>query len=526
MEHPFRDLAAKIQQAVLKRGQNFGSTEHHMEAAYSEEEPERKALNLKRMEERRKTVLRQRLILAAAAVAAFVLFYVLIAHSYTNRFLPHTYLNGYNVGGMSEAKAEQVLKKAVEKYTLKIDFQDQQTEKLKSSGIGYQYVSSGESGKLLKKQKRMHWLPHLFGKKARYQVKTSFQYDEAKLKNALLSLPEFQDDHVTEPVNAHMKLSDNRMIIIPEKRGNRLDPDVAFSAVNTAVREGDPDVDLYHTDKAYIRPDVTKNDQDLNSQVDNINGFLGTKVVLVLKDGSKRTVARKKLVGWLSKEKDGNYSVDETNIADHCWNMVQAIADKFDDTKNTMEFQTTNLGKKTLPCDPYGYKVDVDEVADRFSQDLLHHKSETIKIKNSVKKKADPTFGGTYIEVDVTDQHVYFYKNGSDIFDTDCVTGLESDPDRLTPSGVFYIYAKDEDKNLEGRLTADGPVTYTSHVSYWMPFHDSYGMHDAPWRDEFGGTIYKDSGSHGCVNLPVDAAGTIFQNAKVGTPVIVVRDSD
>lgn len=527
MNHPFHSqwskIAAKLTQLKKKTGSD---TQQPDQTPGPARKPDRRDKNQKRMEERRKTVLRQRLILAAAAAAAFLFLYLLIAHSYSSRFLRNTYLNGLNVGGMTEKKAEQVLKDSVENYTLTLTFQDDKKEKLKSDQIGYEYVSSGESGKLLKKQNRMAWLPHLFGRKIRYQVKTSFQYDEAVLKNALLSLPEFQKENVTAPVNAHMKLSDNKIVISPEKDGNELDPDTAFSAVNAAVRNGDGRLNLFKTDQAYVRPTVTKNDKDLVSAVNDINAFLATKVSLVVKDGSKRTVGRKKLVKWLSQDDDGNYSVDDTHVADHCWNMVQAIADKFDDTKETMEFQTTNLGTKTLSCDPYGYKVDVDEVADNLCQDLLNHKSETITIKNSVSETADPTFGGTYIEVDVTNQHVYFYKNGSDIFDTDCVTGLESDPDRKTPSGVFSIYAKVPDKTLEGRLTADGPVTYTSYVSYWMPFYESYGMHDAPWRDEFGGTIYQSSGSHGCVNLPVDAAGTIYNNAEVGTAVIVVRESD
>lgn len=490
------------------------------------EHPSRRHENQKRMKERRQTVLRQRLILAAAVAAAFVILYFLIARSYTDRFLPNTYLNGYKVGGMSEKKAEQVLQDAVEQYALRLEFQDDQKETLKSSEIGYEYVSSGEAGNLLKKQKRTSWLAHLFGKKTRYQVKTSFRYDSTKLKSALLALPEFQEENVEKPVDAKLELSKNKFVIVPEKEGNQLNENVVVSLVDQAVENGDQKLNLYKTDTAYIRPSVTSHNKDLRADMDSLNAFISTKVKLIVKDGTSRTVSRKKLISWLSKDDDGNYSVDETNVADHCWNMVQGIADKFDDTKDTMEFETTNLGTKTISCDPYGYKVDVDDVADRFCQDLLNHKSETIKIKNSVSEKADPTFGGTYIEVDITDQHVYFYKDGSDFFDTDCVTGLESDPDRRTPSGVFAIYAKIPDKTLEGRLTADGPVTYTSDVSYWMPFYESYGMHDAPWRDEFGGTIYKDSGSHGCVNLPVDAAGTIYKNAEVGTAVIVVRASD
>ena len=56
-----------------------------------------------------------------------------------------------------------------------------------------------------------------------------------------------------------------------------------------------------------------------------------------------------------------------------------------------------------------------------------------------------------------------------------------------------------------------------------MPFYYNVGLHDAPWRNRFGGSIYKRSGSHGCVNLPPKVAETIFANIEKGTPVVCYR---
>ena len=62
---------------------------------------------------------------------------------------------------------------------------------------------------------------------------------------------------------------------------------------------------------------------------------------------------------------------------------------------------------------------------------------------------------------------------------------------------------------------------YATFVNYWMAFYNHYGLHDATWRREFGGDIYLTDGSHGCVNLPKDKAGELFELVEVGTPVIV-----
>ena len=53
-----------------------------------------------------------------------------------------------------------------------------------------------------------------------------------------------------------------------------------------------------------------------------------------------------------------------------------------------------------------------------------------------------------------------------------------------------------------------------------MPFNGGIGLHDAKWRNKFGGDIYKTSGSHGCVNCPPELAKTIFENIEAGTPVV------
>lgn len=53
-----------------------------------------------------------------------------------------------------------------------------------------------------------------------------------------------------------------------------------------------------------------------------------------------------------------------------------------------------------------------------------------------------------------------------------------------------------------------------------MPFAYNIGIHDASWRNTFGGTIYKTSGSHGCINVPPAFAEQLFNAVDKGTPVV------
>ena len=106
-----------------------------------------------------------------------------------------------------------------------------------------------------------------------------------------------------------------------------------------------------------------------------------------------------------------------------------------------------------------------------------------------------PDYGSTYAEVNLTAQHLIFYKDGQKVLESDFVSGNVS-RGHTTPPGIFSITYKQRDAVLKGE-------GYASPVKFWMPFNGGIGFHDASWRSSFGGSIYKNGGSHGCVNMPM-----------------------
>ena len=99
------------------------------------------------------------------------------------------------------------------------------------------------------------------------------------------------------------------------------------------------------------------------------------------------------------------------------------------------------------------------------------------------------------------------------VLETDFVSGNMSKPDCITPPGVFGLTYKTRNAVLRG-------ANYETPVNYWMPFNGNVGMHDATWRSSFGGTIYLTSGSHGCVNLPLNMAAAIYEYMSTGFPIV------
>lgn len=120
----------------------------------------------------------------------------------------------------------------------------------------------------------------------------------------------------------------------------------------------------------------------------------------------------------------------------------------------------------------------------------------------------------TYVDVDLTNQRVTYFKDKKSVFYVPCVTG-NPNKGNGTPVGIYKIKAHTNGKRLKGK-------TWDVWVNKWMRFTDTaIGLHDASWRRSFGGNIYKSNGSHGCVNLPADAASYLFDEVNVGTYVIV-----
>ena len=72
--------------------------------------------------------------------------------------------------------------------------------------------------------------------------------------------------------------------------------------------------------------------------------------------------------------------------------------------------------------------------------------------------------GNTYVEIDLTNQHLWFYKNGSLIAQGDVVTGNVS-ANHTTPGGIYKLKYKQKDAVLRG-------VDYAAPVTFWMPFKE------------------------------------------------------
>lgn len=145
----------------------------------------------------------------------------------------------------------------------------------------------------------------------------------------------------------------------------------------------------------------------------------------------------------------------------------------------------------------------------------FRYKGETIKPdpktgRLSLKEYMKGYNKGTFVVVDIKDQKAYLYKNNKLILRSRVITGMKGKFD--TPTGMFKVMNKKTDYSW---------TVYSVFVKYYLRYNPYSVLHDASWHRNFGGTLYYTRGSHGCVNLPTRTARIIYENAPIGTPVIV-----
>ena len=121
----------------------------------------------------------------------------------------------------------------------------------------------------------------------------------------------------------------------------------------------------------------------------------------------------------------------------------------------------------------------------------------------------DKNVPGKWIDINISTQTLTAYEGDTAVFSTLVSTGVSWHP---TVVGTYKIYAKYTADDMSGGQGAE--YYYLPAVPYTMYFYGGYAIHGTYWHHNFGHPM-----SHGCVNLPTDAAKWIFNWAPMGTTV-------
>ena len=430
--------------------------------------------------------------------------------------LPNTEINGKDFSYANRAEIEDYLKEDTKNYVLEIKGRENVKDQIQGSEIGVEYEADDAAGKLLREQNFWLW-PVAFDREQTLEIPVSVSYDKEKLKEKISTLNVVTGEQ-TQPASSTPFFDGEKFVPGEEGKGTAVDVDTLNEVIGDAVSHLTEELELDDTG-CYVRPKYIKDSPEVQAACDQMNPYLKARITYemdepVVVDGTV-------ISQWVTA--DENFAVTFHPELVQEW--LKQFAEKYDTVGKTRTFTTADGRSAQVSGGTYGWEIDEESeltalLANIENGDTVSREPAYVEGKTAISHGASD-WGTTYAEVDLTNQKMWYVRDGQILMSTDIVTGLPTRA-RQTPEGVYTILERMRNKTLRGALKPDGTYEYETPVDYWMRVtYSGVGFHDASWQRTFGGDVYTYRGSHGCINMSYSDAGQLYDLIQVGDPVVI-----
>lgn len=363
----------------------------------------------------------------------------------------------------------------------------------------------------------------IFAHPVNYTIGYHVNRDEAAEKTAL-NPSHFDHKERKASENAFISYDEQKksFTITNDILGNQIDAERLASHVNQVLSAEfeksllKGDIKFQFGAEDYVQPEIKATEemlQQLNGLNDQLKKYRTASVTYTF--GSSKEVLDSSVIQSWIKIKGTEISIDETAAKSY----IEKLAADYNTIYVPRTFRTSYGNDVSIPGNEYGYRIDQAGELKQLLEDLKSGapvSREPVYEIRGFQRNGRDDLAGSYIEVSLDNQHLWLYKNGALVTETDIVSGAPT-PERETYRGAWPIPYKAS----PFELTSD-EYGYNVKVKYWMPFVYGQGLHDASWQSSFGGSRYKSgAGSHGCINLPTDQAALIYNTIDSGYPIII-----
>ena len=445
--------------------------------------------------------------------------YFVLAFYYREGFSLNTWINGVYCTGKTVEEVNSELLSHTEAPDIRIVDRTGREYTIPLADADYRADYSNTLEHYRQEQNPYLWIDNILFHSKRAMAPT-VTVDVTALRKAYDSL-EFVQAEQQKSKDYSLTRDASGEYVFTDGLAGRIDLEKAFLALENIVENGQETLNLQDSGCYY---DITPNETQkaLRNLWKEIEKYQNCDIVYCFGE-ERHPVTAADCASFLVKEnglpvldEKGSFVLDEEAVTAY----VEQLAEEYDGYGRTRQFHSTRGDVITIEGGTYGSKVDQEKEVSYLMKHLLDAGVHTGTPQSHIPSYEREAFcygkddiGDTYIEVDMTEQKMYYYEKGELRLETDVVTGNMRR--RMgTPEGVNFVYNKQKDRVLRG-------PGYASPVKFWMPVKGSIGIHDASWRKEFGGDIYQKSGSHGCINTPKDKMEELYDMVQIGTPVVM-----
>ncbi|MEY8356047.1 peptidoglycan binding domain-containing protein [Lachnospiraceae bacterium 54-53] len=449
---------------------------------------------------------------AVIVIASVILVYLLVSLYFMNHFFVNTTVNEVDVSLKTGEDADRIMRAYVKNYSLCLMERNGEKEEITGREIGLKYKEENSMKEILGRQNSLKWIVTFFRVRKLYACDL-FTYDEKALENKINGLNCLNNNRI-RPENVGFHYSGGSYELVKEVYGNIIRRERLNAVIRTGISRGETVFDLNET-LCYENPEYTLNSPKTLHTGDLLNKYVSTSITYVF--GSKKETLDGNIIHlWLRVNDELEVEINKSSAAEY----VRGLGKKYDTVGIARSFQTS-LGKVIeVNGGIYGWKINQSAETEALLENISHGLvifKEPVYTQTAVSREGNE-IGNTYVEINITRQHLWFYKDGKLIAHGPVVTG---NPGRgnATVVGTYMLNYKQRDALLTG-------PGYAAATKYWMPFYGNIGVHDASWRYSFGGEIYKRNGTHGCVNAPLYLAKVIFEHISEGIPIICYEEPE
>ena len=465
-------------------------------------------------------------ICAALVVALIVLVCVYLGKEWNRTtYFKNTTIDGYDVSEMTPDEVVPILKNAFTAASVSLKEGDKEEAVWSLEDLGYtvdETALKAAANEAMQKQKSS--IPVLIDSMMNgnaFEIEVPFLKNAGALASAV-TVSALADERIANK-NAEMTYDQESKTysIIPEIQGTQLnDADIQHLvqlAVDDVIGGTTPeeDITVQIPQEMYLVPDVLSTDAELNMKVNTYNAYDKAVITYVFGE-EKETIDWDTISNWIVFENGEGY-LSEEKLREYVMTLGQKYNTiYYNRSFNTSVGTTIQFGETE---NNYGYLIDEEGEYQQLLADIQGNSEterEPVYAYTGIDRSGTDDMR-TYVEVNISMQHLWFYKEHALVIEGDVVTGCVAKKTE-TQTGIYPIAYKESPATLIPSNETNG-----TPVTYWMPFYDGQGLHDANWRQAFGGQIYQTSGSHGCVNMPYYLAETIFNQAPTGTPVVLYK---
>lgn len=319
-------------------------------------------------------------------------------------------------------------------------------------------------------------------------------------------------DLFADPVDAAIAFdaATATFIVTPDVPGTGVDVESVRLALQSALADGETRVEL---DATPIEVPAAASTATADASAASLNTMLDTAGFYV---GTERTVPIDRVVAasWISVEPTADGTFEITADAAAIEPSVAGLAPLVNRPAQNGSVITDSTGA-VLREDAAGVSGrelgDTSSVASDFAAQLSSGNAAFALPVTEVAPVIATLF--RRVEVNLTEQRAYLFENEQVVQSWYISSGKDG---FNSSTGDFRIRAKLTSQNMGNPDLTKAPNYYTEDVPWVMYYNGDEALHGAYWHNNFGNQM-----SHGCINMPVNAAAFTYTWAPMGTEVSV-----